>query len=244
MTRRPRISGRRTGEETPATRSRAGSLIVAPRPNLLASEDLPPEPRQKRSLDKRRRLKAAGLALFGEKGYEGTSIGEIARRAHLAVGGFYLHFRSKRQLLLVLMDDLLQNLSELDLRLPSTSDVRAALRALLSRAFSADLQYLGAYRAWQEAALSDRDLEQKQQQIHAWTITRVMALFQRLQQLPGARSRVDIRALARVMDSFFWSLLAHALALPKAELGRWIESATHLIYHAMFTDLQEKGRTE
>jgi AcrR family transcriptional regulator len=67
------------------------------RPNLLDGEDLPPEPLQNRSREKRTRLKAAGLALFREKGYERTSIDEIARKAHLAVGGFYQHFGSKRQ---------------------------------------------------------------------------------------------------------------------------------------------------
>src|SRR5208282_1120574 len=62
---------------------------VKPRPNLLAGEDLPPEPLQKRSIAKRGRLKAAALALFGEKGYERTSVDDVARRARLAVGGFY-----------------------------------------------------------------------------------------------------------------------------------------------------------
>src|SRR5580700_10851958 len=68
------------------------STIVRMRPNLLADEDLPPGPHQKRSINKRARLKAAGLTLFGEKGYEATSITEIARRAKHAVGSFYQHF--------------------------------------------------------------------------------------------------------------------------------------------------------
>jgi len=38
------------------------------------------------------------------------------------------------------------------------------------------------------------------------------------------------------MDAFFWSRLGQALQPPKAELNRQIESATHLIYHAMFAD--------
>jgi hypothetical protein len=38
------------------------------------------------------------------------------------------------------------------------------------------------------------------------------------------------------MDSFFWSLLAQAVRLPTVELNQWIDAATHLIYHAMFTD--------
>ena len=215
---------------------------MSTRPNLLAGEDVPPEPHQKRSLDKRARLKAAGLVLFGEKGYENTSIDMIARRAKLAVGGFYQHFRSKRQLLLALMDELLEKLSQLDVRPGAVTDVRAGIRQLLSRAFSHDLRYLGAYRAWQEAALSDPDLARKQRQIHGWTTTRVMTVFQLLQQLPGARQGVDVPGLASVMDSFFWSLLAQAGRLSKVEMDQRIDSATHLIYHALFTDPARKRR--
>jgi AcrR family transcriptional regulator len=216
---------------------------VSGRPDLLTGEDLPPEPLQRRSLDKRARLKEAGLALFGKKGYEGTSIEEIARRANLAVGGFYQHFRSKRQLLLTLMDDLLESLSELDLRPAAPAgDLRAGLRDLLSAAFSRDLRYLGAYRAWQEAVLSDPALARKQRDIHGWTTTRIAAVFTLLQRLPGARTGVDIPGLARAMDSFFWSLLGQALRLPGGELNRWIDSATHLMYHAMFTDQPRKRR--
>ena len=206
------------------------------RPNLLAGEDLPPEPRQRRSLEKRARLKAAGLVLFGEKGYESTSIDEIARRAKLAVGSFYQHFRSKRQLLLALVDELLEKMSELEFRPKTGADVRAVVHELLARAFSHDLRYLGAYRAWQEAVLSDPELARKQVEIHAWTTSRVTTVFQLLQQLPGARADVDVSGLARVMDSFFWSLLAQAARMPEVELNRSIDSATHLIYHAMFTD--------
>jgi AcrR family transcriptional regulator len=210
--------------------------IAKARPNLLTGEDLPPEPRQKRSLEKREKLKQAGLALFGEKGYESTSIEDITQRAHLAVGGFYQHFKSKRQLLLVLMDELLEKLSALDFRPQGMTDVRAGIRALLSRAFAHDLRYLGAYRAWQEAVLSDPGLARKQTKIHAWTTTRVMTVFQLLQKLPRARPGVDIPSLARAMDLFFWSLLGRALLLSKAELDQSIDSAAHLIYHALFKD--------
>jgi AcrR family transcriptional regulator len=220
----------------------SGAAGVSVRPNLLAGEDLPSEPQQKRSLEKRSRLKAAGLALFGEKGYASTSVDEIAGRAKLAVGTFYQHFPSKRQLLLALMDELLEKLSQLDFRPGNGADVRGVIHELLSRAFSHDLRYLGAYRAWEEAVLSDPDLTRKQQEIHVWTTSRVTAVFQRLQQLPGARPGVDVPGLARVMDSFFWSLLAQAARMPEVELNRWIDSATHLIYHAMFVDLPEKAR--
>jgi AcrR family transcriptional regulator len=214
---------------------------VRQRPKLLTGENLPPEPRQKRSLQKRARLKTAGLALFAERGYENTSIDQIARRARLAVGGFYQHFRSKRQLLLALMEELLGKLSQVHLRPEAAPDMRTALGELLGRAFSHDLEYLGAYRAWQEAALSDPDLAERQKEIHAWTTARVLSVFQWLQQLPGARPGVDITGLARVMDSFFWGLLAQAVEMPRAELDRSIDSATELIYHALFLDAAKKA---
>jgi AcrR family transcriptional regulator len=212
------------------------------RPDLLAGEDLPSDPRQKRSADKRERLKEAGLGLFGEKGYESTSIDAIAQRAGLAVGTFYQHYRSKRQLLIALMDELIEKLSQLEFRPEAASDTRAGVRALISRAFAHDLQYLGAYRAWQEAALTDAGLARKQKQIHAWTTGRVTAVFERLAQLPGARKKVDLPGVARGMDALFWSLLAQATRMPKPELERWVDSCTHLIYHALFSDSLETGK--
>jgi AcrR family transcriptional regulator len=231
------LRGRAGGSHCPPA-----PAVVSVRPDLLAGENLPPAPRQKRSEDKRARLKEAGLALFGKKGYQGTSIEEVASRANLAVGGFYQHFHSKRQLLLTLMDDLLEGLSQLDLRPAAAGDIRAGLRDLLSRAFSRDLRYLGAYRAWQEAALSDPDLARRQRDIHAWTTARITAVFTLLHGLPGARAGVDIPGLARAMDSFFWTLLAQAVRLSTMELNQWTDSATHLIYHALFTDPPRKRR--
>jgi AcrR family transcriptional regulator len=199
--------------------------IVNARPSLLAGENLPAAPLQKRSLEKRARLKTAGLALFGENGYENTSVGQIALRAKLA-----------------LMDELLERLGQLNFQPQpqAATDLRAGIGELLARAFAHDLRYLGAYRAWQEAALSDPSLAKKQQEIHKWTTGRVMRVFQFLQTLPGARRQVDIPGLARAMDAFFWSLLAQAGQLPKAELNQSADSATHLIYHAMFTDAPRK----
>src|SRR5436305_12349290 len=80
----------------------------AARPDLLAGQHLPPLPQQERSRRKRDALLQSALTLFAERGYEQTSIEHIAHRAEVAVGGFYQHFASKRQILLVLMDQLLQ----------------------------------------------------------------------------------------------------------------------------------------
>ena len=215
---------------------------MSTRPNLLQGEDLPPEPLQKRSREKRARLKVAGLALFRKKGYERTSIDEIALKAHLAVGSFYQHFRSKKQLLLSLMNEFLEELSRLDLRPKNTSDLRAGLRAFFARALSTDLRYLGAYRAWREAVITDPDLARKEAEIQVWTTSRVFTAFSALQQLPGARPDVDVGGLAPVMDSFFWNLLEQAVSLPETQLEPWIDSTTHIVYHALFLNPPTRSR--
>lgn len=206
------------------------------RPDLLAGEDLPEGPRQKRSREKRGRLDAAALEVFGARGYQAASIAEIAGRAGIPVGGFYQHYRSKRQLLLALMDELIEAMARLDLRPIEAADIRAGLRDFLARAFSGDFRYLGAYRAWQEASLSDADLALLQARIRAWTMGRVTAFFLALQRLPGAREGVDAGALGRAMDGFFWNMLAEAAHSGPGELGSWIDAATQLIYHALFRD--------
>ena len=219
MTRRPRAARRRLE-----------------RPNLLVGEDLLPQPRQARSIERRARLSEAALQVFSDNGYDRASIDEIARLAKVPIGSFYQHFRSKRQVLLSLMDQLLVDLSRFNLDVERPLSARETVHDLLSRSFSADVRYLGAYRAWQEAVLTDPELAAKQTQIHVWTTARAAAAFEGLQRLPGARRDVDATELAEVLDGFFWSLLGRATHMGRSELQRAIDSTTHLVYHALFTD--------
>lgn len=209
---------------------------IPPRPRLLAAEALPPAPRQQRSRRKRAQLLAATLALFAENGYEVTSVEAIASRAGVAVGSFYQHFRTKRQVLLVLMDELLERLEHLNLQPPRASTIRSGLHALLRTAFSQDLLYTGAYRAWREAVLRDPGLMRLQQQIERWTRARVRAVFEALLQLPSARHDVDVPILAHLMDRLFWDLLGQAAAMATSELEAVLDCITDLLYHALFCD--------
>jgi AcrR family transcriptional regulator len=206
----------------------------------LAGEDLPAVPRQARSTENRRRLKAAALVLFRDKGYGRTSIDDIVARAKVPVGGFYLHFRSKRQLLLVLMDDLLEALSQVTFDIPAHGHPRETVEWLLRHAFSRDLEFLGAYRAWQEAVFSDREFAKHDAEIHHWTQRRVIAVFERLHQLPGARRGVDVHELGCLMDRLYWTLLGEALSLTKRDVDQRARSAAAVTYHALFVDSQQE----
>ena len=191
--------------EPNADRSGAGAIELRRRPNLLADEQLPAPPRQERSRRARHALLAASLALFAENGYEATTVDEIARRAGVAVGGFYLHFRSKRQVLQVLMDALLL---ELEARLGGLGDASQLPEQLLRLDF--DSPYAGVYRAWREAALRDASIAALDAEIEAWTSARIAAALQAVAAKPGARATVDLHAFAWMLSVLWWQLLENA----------------------------------
>jgi AcrR family transcriptional regulator len=59
--------------------------------------------RQIKADDTRARLFAAAAALFTERGYNETAVDEIARRAGVAKGTFFVHFASKAQVVIELV---------------------------------------------------------------------------------------------------------------------------------------------
>jgi AcrR family transcriptional regulator len=207
------------------------------RPNLLAGQQFPPPPQQERSRRKREALLQAALALFAEQGYDDTTIEAIARRAGVAVGGFYQHFATKRQVLLVLMDQVLFQAETLAEQ-AGTADFansHAVIEALVRHALQLDWAFAGAYRAWREAAVRDRELGVLQRQIEHWSARQLEGLFRALLATPGARQDVDVATLAWELTLLVLRLAEVPVEQPDA-VEAVIASLTHLIYHALFTD--------
>jgi len=209
---------------------------ASPHPDLLAGQHFPPPPKQERSRQKREALLQSALALFAEGGYEPTSIEDIAHRAGVAVGSFYHHFASKRQILLVLMDRLLQDASMLtfEARSADLHDIRDGMAQLVRQALQVDWAYAGAYRAWREAAVQDRELQALHQQIEAWTAQQLALLFEVLLHVPGARQDVDGEMLAWELSL----LLLRLAEIPLEEPDAVVASLTGLMYHGLFTDTE------
>jgi AcrR family transcriptional regulator len=212
------------------------------RPDLLAGQQFPPPPKQARSRQKRDALLQSALALFAERGYEETTIEEIAHHAGVAVGGFYQHFASKRQILLVLMDHLL---AEIAAPMPEAGfagfqSIQDLIAQLVRRGLQVDWSYAGAYRAWREASVQDRELRALAQQIDQWTASLLELLLQGLLQLPGARRDVDSAILAAEINLLFLQL-AEVPPTEQAMIDRIVAGLTHLIYHALFTDQAESN---
>jgi AcrR family transcriptional regulator len=185
-------------------------------------------PSQRRSRMRRDALLRAALELFARDGFEAAAIGAIADRAGVAVGGFYQHFRSKRQLLIVLMNELLQKLEAVDMQ-PAGDSLRAAIESVMRAGLATDLAYAGAYRAWREAMLSDRELAALDAKIRQWTTARLRAVFVQILALPNARRDIDGALFAALMDRLFWDLLGSRLVSRPGT----IETLAHIIEHSL-----------
>src|SRR5262245_4971040 len=91
-----------------------------------------------RSLRERQREERAALILgvanevFADKGYYDASMDEIAARAGIAKGTVYLHFASKEELLIALVE---QQISEFLARVDQTVSERTTVRERLDQIF-------------------------------------------------------------------------------------------------------------
>ncbi len=68
------------------------------------------ERRTAERLERRRRLQEVARSVFAANGFAGSSIEQIARAAQMSVGAIYLHFRSKDDLCVSLVEDALERL--------------------------------------------------------------------------------------------------------------------------------------
>jgi AcrR family transcriptional regulator len=185
----------------------------------------------------REELLAAALARFAANGYDATTVEEIARHAGIAVGGFYLHFRSKRQILLVLVDRLLL---EIESAPPDAQpDDRGGILDRIRWAFNARWQHAGVYRAWREATLRDTELAAIHDRIEAWTRVWIAESLSAAAALPGARLDVDVPALSCMLNVIFLRLL-EVTAPDRAALS---ETVVAVIEPAVFADADDSGVT-
>lgn len=70
------------------------------------------EPRQERSIEKKKRIVGAGYELFSEVGYYGTNTAEIAKRAGVSTGIVYGYFKDKKDILICVLEIYLNEVYE------------------------------------------------------------------------------------------------------------------------------------
>jgi AcrR family transcriptional regulator len=78
--------------------------------------------RERGKVDKRRRIVAAARTEFSEKGYDVATLREIAERADVAIGTLFIYATNKRDLLMMIVNDELDEISKTPQALPNAGD--------------------------------------------------------------------------------------------------------------------------
>lgn len=222
-------SSQRVGDKSAKHATTDGSREPSARPDLLAGEVFPAPPSQERSRRAHESLLSAALSLFAEHGYDATTVDEIAKRAGVAVGGFYLHFRSKRQVLLVLTDRLLEELDS-----PSKAENGGSVRFTerLRARLRVECMYAGAYRAWREAALRDGSLAMLHARIEAWTTARITAALRAETTEMQTRQHVDVASFGWILSVLLW----RGIDAPAEEREALADTIVALTEQTLFAD--------
>jgi len=170
---------------------------------------------QARGRATRARLLEAAVELFTRRGYDGTSIGDVAERAGVGVGTVYHHFPDKRAILLALMDSWADRLagqerSELDHERLLGDDVRASFEGFLRRSYERLRKQPSLYIVALSVAGRDPEVDERYRRIEAMGIDRLRAVVEYGQRRGLMRASVDAAAAA------FW--IQHTLDVAAIEL--------------------------
>jgi len=151
---------------------------------------------------RRSELTRTAARLFAEKGYHGTSIGDLAKAMGVQKGSLYSHIASKEDLLYETMRDGAEAfhavLDEIPDRLQATEKIRLALRGHL-RVVAEQLDVATVFiREWRylEGERRDEILAERRRYED-----RIRALFREGRELGGLRTDLDDATAALLMLS-------------------------------------------
>ena len=210
---------------------------MAGAPSDLLSDLAPPRvPQQARSKAKRDRLLAEALALFEENGYDATTIDAIAARAKVSVGVFYSYFRSKRQMLLTLS---MERIEQTRFTLGVAGSERLTIErvaANLRQFLQQSRRYAGLRRARQELVLTDPDFAALDRQTMDDILATLRDGITRLSAFGGLRTDLDIAATSAAIFAMVFHLRDMTARLTESETETIILASARMIVHALYHD--------
>ncbi|MFF7650590.1 helix-turn-helix domain-containing protein [Streptomyces sp. NPDC007983] len=136
------------------------------------------------------RLALAALDLFAERGYENTTVIDIAERAGLTKSTFFRHFQDKREVLFggdTMAELLAQEIAAAPATAPPLEAVALALDAVGREAFTAARRALGARR---RAVIAANPELREREALKGLRLTASMADALKRRGVPDVPSRV------------------------------------------------------
>jgi AcrR family transcriptional regulator len=199
---------------------------------------------QARGVATRRRVLAAAESLFSRRGYEASSMADVAEKAGVGVGTLYHHFPDKRALLLALIDDwgdreLQHRRSHHDIERFLGGDARAAFAADLRQSYERLCREGGFYLVLLELAERDSDARQRLNRINQLADERLRDVLALGQARFVIRGEIDPLAAAvlmrRSIEAAATEVFVHRMTDPAPE--RVLEGLTDMICRYIFTEV-------
>jgi AcrR family transcriptional regulator len=183
-----------------------------------------PDPRrsQPRGAATRERLLAAANGLFAERGYEGTSIGDVARQAGVGVGTVYHHFTDKRALLLVLLERNEGTRLEDETGGPMVAafeveDVRGAFMAITRLVVQLRREHPSVFPIGLDLARRDEEVAQVCARIQTHHRAQIRRDIEAGQKLGKVRPEIDVEAAALLLNQLFEGGISRVAQEPPGE---------------------------
>ena len=196
--------------------------------------------RERGKLDKRRRISEAARAVFTEFGYERANMREIAKRAGVATGTLFLYAPDKRNLLLWILNDDLDQVTEATFASIASSHAQDGLLEQLLYVFEARYRYWGAdpdlsLHALQELIIA-RDVQATPASHLAYYQQRRVVLLEHVTDLVRAQQRhgrirtgENPEAVARLALAIYNSAIRSWLRGNQVNVAQGIEELRELL---------------
>jgi len=208
-------------------------------PDRAQALALPPR-RERKKREARRRIYEAAFQLFVEKGYDATTVEEIADRADVAKGTVFNYFPRKTSLLAALADDWTARIEE---ELGAPASWRGATRDKLTRVFHfladlgarnpglARLAFFESLRYMHAMVEEGRAEEEAVRNFQVMTRT----LVRQGQEVGEIRADVRVDYATSLIESAFHRTLAHWLATggSRASLHREFADKLDIVFRGI-----------
>jgi AcrR family transcriptional regulator len=163
---------------------------------------------------RRQQLLDAAVWAFARKGFRHAQVSDIIARAGVARGTFYLHFASKQQVFLAIVEDFQRRLNDAFQAIDEAA-LRArqeSPQAILKASFKSWLGFFARHQEMarvmlREAAAIDPRFDEGVTSVRRVMIMRFASRFRRLQQGGMARSTVDPELAAHLQMGMVDELL-------------------------------------
>jgi AcrR family transcriptional regulator len=118
-----------------------------------------PTKRQQQAAATQEQLLCAARDVFGDRGYQGTTVGAITTRANTAHGTFYLYFRNKQDAFAAVMAGITDEVYREAERGAGAEDPRTAIRESIRGFLEAFVEHRRLWRCLIEGAFTNAEVE-------------------------------------------------------------------------------------